>query len=108
MAQSYYDILGVTSAATSEEIRAAYRRLSKTKHPDKNGSHDEFVELKNAHDTLVDVTKRSIYDQFGEAGLSRFQQGNPQAPPTPPYPLPKLPPITMVCFISVPLDLHQY
>jgi curved DNA-binding protein CbpA len=43
MAKSYYAILGISSMATPEEIRTAYRRLAKTYHPDYyTGSSDLF------------------------------------------------------------------
>jgi formylglycine-generating enzyme required for sulfatase activity len=65
--KDYYYILGVKTDATTAEIKTAYRRLSLVMHPDKNGGDkffaDRFVELNEAHETLVNATKRSEYDE---------------------------------------------
>jgi molecular chaperone DnaJ len=68
----YYDTLGVTSSATPDEIKKAYRKLAHQYHPDKNQGNKEseakFKEINNAYETLSDPQKRSNYDRFGEAG----------------------------------------
>jgi molecular chaperone DnaJ len=64
--RDYYEVLGVTKAATDEEIKAAYRKLAVKHHPDKtNGnkeSEEKFKEATEAYETLTDSQKRSQYD----------------------------------------------
>ena len=63
MKKNYYDILGVNKNASQEDIKKAYRNLSKKYHPDKNGGDDsKFKEINEAYDTLGDETKRREYD----------------------------------------------
>ena len=63
MKKNYYDILGVNKNATQDDIKKAYRNLSKKYHPDKNGGDDsKFKEINEAYDTLGDETKRRQYD----------------------------------------------
>ncbi|MFN3405772.1 MAG: J domain-containing protein [Cytophagaceae bacterium] len=61
-----YQILGVHSTATAEEIKAAYKKLAKQFHPDKHqGSlfHEEqFKAINQAYQTLSDPEKRKRYD----------------------------------------------
>lgn len=62
---TYYDTLGVSNDATSNEIKTAYRQKAKTLHPDMNKEKDtskEFVKLQEAYDVLKDDTKRKEYD----------------------------------------------
>src|SRR5215217_1417079 len=48
---NYYEVLGVSREASQEEIRTAYRRLAKERHPDHpSGSAQEFSLLQEAHD----------------------------------------------------------
>lgn len=61
-----YSILGVDKAASVKQIRAAYRKLAKTVHPDVGGNIFEFNRLKLAHDVLCDPVRRKKYDQTGE------------------------------------------
>ncbi|XP_036319034.1 dnaJ homolog subfamily C member 16 [Rhagoletis pomonella] len=65
---SPYEILGIETDATSEEVRRAYKRLVKTWHPDKS-EHPEastvFVKIKQAYELLSDADRRRIYDQHG-------------------------------------------
>ena len=49
---SAHDTLGVPSTATSEEIKAAYRRLAMKLHPDRGGTHEEFKALQEAYEHL--------------------------------------------------------
>ncbi len=59
----YYSILGVTSSATREEIKAAFRSLARLHHPDKAGDAVKFKEVNEAHGILADDEKRSGYDK---------------------------------------------
>jgi DnaJ-class molecular chaperone len=63
MKKNYYDILGVNKNASQDDIKKAYRSLSKKYHPDKNNGDDsKFKEINEAYDTLGDETKRRQYD----------------------------------------------
>lgn len=69
MAKDYYQILGVSKNASTEEIKKAYRKLAHQHHPDKAGADGEarFKEINEAYQILSDPEKRSSYDQFGSA-----------------------------------------
>jgi molecular chaperone DnaJ len=61
---NYYTVLGVSREASQEEIRAAYRRLAKERHPDHpSGSADEFSLLQEAHAVLSDPNRRRTHDE---------------------------------------------
>jgi len=65
MAKTYYQVLDVPIAATTEEIRKAYRRKAKSVHPDVNPATDaakKFVLLTEAFEILSDPEKRKVYD----------------------------------------------
>jgi len=69
--RDYYDILGVSKDASKDEIKKAYRKLSKKYHPDINkeeGADEKFKEISEAYETLSDENKRANYDQFGHDG----------------------------------------
>ena len=66
--RDYYEVLGLTKSATKEEIRKAYRSLSKKFHPDLNKADDaveKFKEATEAYEVLSDETKKANYDRFG-------------------------------------------
>ncbi|BBP46968.1 cytochrome c biogenesis protein [Thiosulfatimonas sediminis] len=66
MSKDYYQILGVSRAASDAEIKKAYRKLAAQHHPDKKtGNEAKFKEISEAYETLSDAEKRSMYDQFG-------------------------------------------
>jgi curved DNA-binding protein CbpA len=60
---SLYDMLGVSRHASSEEIRSAYRKLSKVYHPDLGGTAAFFRQLQEAYETLTDPFRRALYDR---------------------------------------------
>ncbi|MCG9891324.1 MAG: J domain-containing protein [Thermosynechococcaceae cyanobacterium MS004] len=68
--RNYYEILEVPRAASSDEIKQAYRRLARKYHPDLNpgnkAAEDRFKDINEAYDVLSDLTKRSQYDSFGQ------------------------------------------
>ncbi|KAL2823547.1 DnaJ domain-containing protein [Aspergillus cavernicola] len=65
MDHDYYAILGVPRTADSNAIKAAYKKLALTKHPDRNNKPNataEFQLISEAYDTLINAEKRRIYD----------------------------------------------
>lgn len=60
---SLYEILSVAPDAGAEELRAAFRRLSKKVHPDAGGSDALFAQVKDAYDVLSDPARRAEYDR---------------------------------------------
>lgn len=79
--QDYYATLGVDKRASQDEIKKAFRRLSKELHPDRNKSKDaeeKFKKVSEAYEVLKDPDKRRRYDQMG----SGFRGGEDfRAPP---------------------------
>jgi len=76
---SYYETLGVDKSASQDEIKKAYRKLSKQHHPDVSGGDDaRFKEIAEAYDTLGDPQKRQQYDLRGSGHdfFSQFRNSN--------------------------------
>jgi len=74
----YYEILGVSKTAEKDEIKGAFRKKARECHPDVCKDHDaedKFKELGKAYETLMDEEKRSLYDRYGEDGLSNAGYG---------------------------------
>lgn len=64
--QNYYQILGVQTTATNQQVKLAYLKLSKKLHPDANNGDDYFTELfrnvNEAYTCLMDDAKRQRYN----------------------------------------------
>uniref|UniRef100_A0A803MHL8 J domain-containing protein n=1 Tax=Chenopodium quinoa TaxID=63459 RepID=A0A803MHL8_CHEQI len=81
-ANSFYEVLEIPIGATNEEIKAAYRRLARSCHPDAAArgevkSANEFIRVHAAYSVLSDPDKRADYDRK----LSRYSR-----PPGRPFP----------------------
>jgi molecular chaperone DnaJ len=73
--RDYYEVLGVTRAASVDEIKAAYRKCALKWHPDRHPedkaeAEAKFRESTEAYSVLSDSQKRQIYDTYGHSGLS--------------------------------------
>ncbi len=83
----YYKILGVRRSASRAEIKSAYRKLARLRHPDVNpGSEEaagEFRLLSKAYHTLIDPQERAHYDQQllspSSSNYSILHSNNPHA-----------------------------
>jgi DnaJ-class molecular chaperone len=68
--KDYYSTLGVSRAATEDEIKKAFRKLARKYHPDVNpgdkAAEAKFKEINEAHEVLSDKDKRAKYDKYGE------------------------------------------
>jgi len=84
--KDYYEILGVNSHSTQQEIKGAYRKLAFQYHPDRNKENSSAVEkmkeINEAYAVLSDSRKRKDYDvlreQYGSYGYDRFKQSYSQ------------------------------
>lgn len=73
MDSTLYDRLGVSTKATPDEIKKAYRKMALKYHPDKNpdpAASEKFKEISQAYEVLSDERKRQRYDRFGMKSLS--------------------------------------
>lgn len=72
--KDFYYILGLAPTCSEDQIKEAYRKLSKKLHPDLNQGDEyfesRFRDIKEAFETLRDPLKRRIYDDQ----LSRFKE----------------------------------
>lgn len=72
---THYERLGVAPDASPGEIRAAYRRLARTHHPDAGGgAHGEMAAVNEAWRVLSDPARRAAYDASLRPA-ARFQVG---------------------------------
>ena len=67
--KDYYQVLGLTKAATQDDIKRVYRKLARKYHPDiskEANAEEQFKEVGEAYEVLKDPEKRAAYDQLGE------------------------------------------
>jgi DnaJ-class molecular chaperone len=82
----YYSVLDVAETASSQEIKAAYRKLAFEYHPDRTGGNPESADrmkaVNEAYAVLSDEGKRREYDalrrQFGSAAAGEFRKSYSQ------------------------------
>lgn len=59
----FYEVLGVARTASSEEIRLAFKLVSKRTHPDAGGNSGLFRLVAEANSVLSDPVRRAEYDR---------------------------------------------
>ena len=86
MVTNYYKVLGIKRSASRSEVKSAYRKLARLRHPDVNGGSEEaareFALLSRAYRVLIDPQERSYHDQqltAQSSGYSILQSENPHA-----------------------------
>lgn len=90
---SLYDELQVTRGASPDELKAAWRRLAREHHPDRNpddpGAAERLARINAAYAVLSDPERRRAYDRYGEDAASAFFDPSlvePSVRPAPPTP----------------------
>ena len=77
--EDYYSLLNVERDVAGADLKKAYRRLAMKYHPDRNPgdktSEAKFKEISEAYEVLSDQQKRSLYDQYGHAGVDAGHGG---------------------------------
>jgi len=88
MERNYYQILEVSRDASEKDIKRAYHRLARERHPDKGTTpqqikhlQEEFALISTAYNVLKDKDKRAEYDtRLQKEETKRAQEGGETAP----------------------------
>ena len=77
--KDYYSILGINEYATSDQIKSAFRTLTKIWHPDvcsHKDAKENFMEIVEAYEILIDQDKRKKYDdkRIDETTLKQVEE----------------------------------
>jgi hypothetical protein len=84
---NYYKVLGIKRSASRSEVKSAYRKLARLRHPDVNGGSEkaarEFALLSRAYSVLMDPQERAYHDEQltaqSSGGYSILKSSNPHA-----------------------------
>lgn len=81
--ESYYQKLGIPFWASAQDVRQAYRRMSKRYHPDTTAldplvAVQRFQDIQQAYIVLTNPTQKTQYDAWLKARYVRWQQDHPE------------------------------
>ncbi|MDD3269797.1 MAG: molecular chaperone DnaJ [Syntrophomonadaceae bacterium] len=74
-----YEILGINTKASPDEIKKAYRSMARKYHPDVNRDDpqagEKFKEISEAYEILSDPQKKELYDRYGHDAFDPTRNG---------------------------------
>jgi DnaJ family protein A protein 2 len=76
MVENYYEVLGISKEASSDEIKKAYRKKALENHPDKGGKEEDFKKITEAYEILSNDETRGRFDRGEDlkGNTSHFHQ----------------------------------
>ena len=80
MIKDYYKTLNINRDSSQDDIKKAFRKLSKQHHPDKGGNETVFKEVSEAYDTLSNPEKKQRYDMGGQNPFGGHHRGHHRGP----------------------------